>query len=215
MKSFNVIKRNRKYFAAVLNGKFDCKILIDSNSESLELGSQELEVEDISVRTKYGTDLIFKLSAPAEEQKEMGIITLKPQMYNEKLVAQCHKLGGKWDSTAAVWVFSALVADKVEELDEKYNSTLISIEVKVLQKFYEYESAATIAGFTIARAYGRDSGAKIGEGIAFIEGSPDSGGSRKNWATVVKEGSVFRMQIPELCIPDIETDYFEVKKMGE
>lgn len=215
MKTFNITKKNRKYFAATLENRYDCKILIDPNSERLELGVQELEVEDISVRTKYGTDLIFKLSAPANAQKSAGICTLKTPMYNAKMVEICHKLGGKWDGTAQSWVFSALVEDKVEELDEKYNSALVALEIKVIETFYEYESAATIAGFTIARAYGRDSGAKIGDGISFIEGKPGSGGSRKNWATVIKEGTVFRMQIPEGCIPDIETHYFEVKKLGE
>lgn len=213
MKNFNITKRNRKYFAAVLEGKYDCKILIDDNSNDLEIGDHQLSVDDISVRSKYGTDLIFKLSAPISNQKSAGICTLKTPFYNEKMVSTCRKLGGKWDPTASAWVFSGLVCDKVDELDEKYNSRLIQIEVKVLQKFYEYESAATIAGFTIARAYGRDSGAKIGEGISFIEGKPDSGGSRKNWATIIKEGSVFRMQIPENCITDIETDYFEITKI--
>lgn len=213
MKSFNITKKNRKYFAAVLEGKYDCKILIDENSNDLEIGDHQLSVEDISVRSKYGTDLIFKLSAPISKQKSAGICTLQTKLYNSKMAETCRQLGGKWDAGAGAWVFSGLVCDKVEELDEKYNSTMISIEVKVTQKFYQYEEPATIAGFTIARAFGRDSGAKIGEGVSFIEGKPTSGGSRKNWATVIKDGSVFRMQMPEACIPDIEAEYFEVKKI--
>ncbi len=34
----NIIKRNRKYFAAETDSKRKCKLLIDSNSENLELG---------------------------------------------------------------------------------------------------------------------------------------------------------------------------------
>ena len=94
MKTITLIKKNSKYFAAKI-GKFDCKVLVDNNSESLELGEHTLEFDDISVRTKYGTDLIFKLSASESEQEEAGIVTLKTDFYNKKLVEQCHKLGGK------------------------------------------------------------------------------------------------------------------------
>ncbi|EOX4801897.1 hypothetical protein ACU440_002650 [Vibrio alginolyticus] len=92
----NIIKRNRKYFAAETASKHKCKLLIDSNSENLELGEHCLAVEDISVRSKYGTDLIYKLSASAEAQAEQGIVSLKSD-YNSLLVEECHRLDGAWD----------------------------------------------------------------------------------------------------------------------
>ena len=46
----------------------------------------------------------------------------------------------------------------------------------------------------MARAYGRDSGAKIGEGVVFLEGGASSGGSVKNWYTTIKKGSVFEVR---------------------
>lgn len=91
MKEFNVLKKNRKYFAASLNG-YKCRILIDELSQNLSIGTQLLDVEDISVRSKYGTDLIFKLKSSIEEQNESGFITLT-STYNTYLVDKCRALG--------------------------------------------------------------------------------------------------------------------------
>jgi hypothetical protein len=73
MKTITIIieKKNRKYFAAKVNG-YKCKLLIDENSEGLELGTHELLVNDISVRSKYGTDLIYSVYKKTEDG---GIVT--------------------------------------------------------------------------------------------------------------------------------------------
>ena len=164
MKTFNIIKKSRKYFSATTGG-YPCKILIDSNSGSLEPGQQELEVDDISVRSKYGCDLIFKLSASVSEQKTAGICTLRTPLYNSVMVSECHNLGGKWDSDAKAWVFSGIVADKVELLDEKYGSSLIPVEITFTDYLWGSKGPAELCGFIIAKASGRDSGANLGQGI--------------------------------------------------
>lgn len=204
MKTFKILKRNRKYFSAQLESGRPCKLLIDANSESLELGDHTLEVDDISVRSKYGTDLIFKLNAPAQSIASAGICSLKTPTYNALLVEQCHRLGGKWDADEKAWIFSGLVANEVELLDEKYNSELLNIEITFNESVSAHCSGVTLAGFRVASASGRDSGAKLASGIALISGDIGSGGSYKNWKTVIKEGAVIRMQIPMDCIEDIE-----------
>lgn len=208
-KTFNIIKKNRKYFAATVNG-YKCKILIDDNSQALEVGEHELIVDDMSKRTKYGTDLIFKLAADAKEQQEAGIVTLSHHAYNSKLVAKCRAMGGRWDAESDCWVFSELVEDKVEELDDIYNSDLVAVEITALDDIYEGKAPVTFCGYTIARAYGRDSGAKLGDGVSHISGSIYSGGSMKNWKSGVKEGSVFRLLIPceLLMCPDTFDWYY-------
>ena len=211
MKTFEIVKRNRKYFAAKIDGKIPCKILIDENSNDLIEGVHQLEVDDISVRSKYGTDLIFKLSESVKTIADAGITTLKTNFYNRNLIDECHKLGGKWDGDEKAWVFSGLVSDKVDELDEKYNSKPIAVELTFNSELYEYGGPVTLAGFEIAKAYGRDSGAKLANGIALIEGGITSGGSMKNWKTIVKEGSVIRMTIPEKLLDDIDTESVSIK----
>ena len=210
--TFNIIKKNRKYFAATTKNGYNCKILIDQNSEGLELGENNLTVDDISVRSKYGTDLIFKLSASVDEQKNAGICTLQTAFYNKILVDECHKLGGMWDADEKAWIFPDFVSDEVELLDEKYNSKMINIEMSFDDDYKGFAEAIYIAGFKIAQAFSRDSGSKAADGIAFIAGGTTSGGSIKNWKTSIREGSIIRMSMPELCLADID-DCIAVKKI--
>ncbi len=211
MKTFEIIKKNRKYFSAKTNG-YKCKILIDDYSSNLELGIQELEVDDISVRSKYGVDLIFKLSASAEDIKDAGICTLKTDFYNTVLLGECRDLGGKWDDQEKAWIFSGLVEKEVEDLDIKYNSEMIGIEILFNSECSEWQEAINLAGFNLAKASGRDSGAKVFGNISVIEKGFTSGGSVKNWTTRVTEGTVIRMYIPSECLADFEEEYgIEVK----
>jgi hypothetical protein len=165
-------------------------------------------VSDISVRSKYGTDLIFKLTSSIEEQEESGICTLKTTFYNKILVDKCHNLGGKWDADQKAWIFSGIVEDKVEMLDEKYNSKMIPVEISFIERYgSDTNEPLDLIGFNIATATGRDSGARIGRGVSLIKGSLTSGGSIKNWCTVARKGTVIRMHIPELCIDELSGEY--------
>lgn len=206
----NIIKRNRKYFAAETASKHKCKLLIDSNSENLELGEHCLAVEDISVRSKYGTDLIYKLSASAEAQAEQGIVSLKSD-YNSLLVEECRWLGGTWDKEQNAWIFPGFVSDEVEELDEIYNSAPITVEITAIEEIREYGKGIEFLGRPLCRAFGRDSGARIDSDIALISGFATSGGSHKNWATILKEDSVLRLQVPSAILEIHQDDRFDVK----
>lgn len=202
--TLNVIKKNRKYFACKTASGHKARLIIDDNSKDLPLGEQELPVNDCSKRTKYGTDLIFELAADAETIAEAGIVTLEHFMYNSDLVEQCKSLGGKWDSEEKCWVFSDIVADKVEELDDLYNSELISIEITNVCNWNgkpdtigEHTGPVYFLGYMLARARGRDSGAELGDNISLIRGGVRSGGSMKNWYTIIEEESVLRLKVPK------------------
>jgi hypothetical protein len=199
MKKFNIEKKNRKYYSATTNG-YKCKILIDDNSKDLELGEQMLDVDDISIRSKYGTDLIFKLTGSVSEQEDAGICTLKPNQYNLELTEKCRKLGGLWDGVTSAWVFSGMVEDKVEELDYLYNSAFKSYEIKFDEETFADCGPIQLCGVVLAKATGRDSGVKHGERVAFIDGDFRSGGSAKNWCTIASEGAVLRVEIPHLLL---------------
>ena len=202
MKKFNILKRNRKYFAATM-GAYPCKILIDAASENLDLGPQTLAVDDISVRSKYGTDLIFKLKASAEEQEQAGICTLRHFRYNHDLVERCRELDGLWDRDAQAWVFSALVEDQVELLDIYWNNDIVHVQITLPNGLTARCQPVTIGGYTIATASGRDSGATVAQGVALISGYVGSGGSRANWETEIDEGSVLRLRMPKALIADL------------
>ena len=192
--TLTIVKKNRKYFACTHNG-FDAKLVIDSISENLVLGDHELLVDDVSVRTKFGTDVIFQVVG--ETKKTDKIVTLQSHVYNEWLVASCRKLGGKWDSEASTWVFSPLVEQEVDELDRLYNDDMVTVDIEAVEALYGSCSPVMFMGYTIARAFGRDSGAKLGDQVMMLEGSITSGGSAKNWTTVITKGSRFRLEVSQ------------------
>ena len=56
----------------------------------------------------------------------------------------------------------------------------------------------TAFGRLVARATGRDSGARIGPGVLILSGGFNSGGSMKNWTITNKEGTRIEMvDVPE------------------
>jgi len=49
----------------------------------------------------------------------------------------------------------------------------------------------------VAVAFNRDSGARVAYGALMTSGEIDSGGSRANWHCIVKEGSIFELEVDE------------------
>lgn len=217
----NVLKKNRKYFACTTETGYKARLLIDDNSSGLELGEQELTVNDLSKRTKYGTDLIFALAADLETIKSSGIVTLSHFMYNADLVDDCKQLGGKWDAEEKCWVFSDIIADKVELLDSIYNSDLVSVEITNIAKDCDGDGEYIIGdkkpvyflGYVIARASGKNSGAVLGDNIALMLGTIESGGSVKHWETVITNHSVFRLKIPSLLLDQYSGRHWKVDRL--
>ena len=182
----NLIKKNRAWIDCKNERGWNCKLKINDYSKDLELGEHELTVDDISIRSKYGTDLRYELFEDKTDEK----VFITHFKYNEHLVAECRRMGGKWDSEGKCWVFSAIMKDKVELLEEKYNGEICFVEITALHDILR--ESPTFLGYTIAKSTGRDSGATLGEDVYQVEGKISSGGSIKNWYTVIKEGSKFR-----------------------
>lgn len=114
--------------------------------------------------------------------------------YNSRFVAHAKDLGGKWESPC--WVFDARDEQRVRDLcRDVYGTDGVTADLVTLRIEWMEDGAAPCApigvhGRTIARAYGRDTGAKLGDGIVLLEGGFDSGGSQRNWKTTVDAGTV-------------------------
>jgi hypothetical protein len=188
----NIVSKGRKYFKAEFNGYIG-KLVIDAASEHLEVGSHSLICEDLSVRSKYGTDVIYKVVADKKESQ--GIVTLKHDRYNSILVKECKKLAGKWDADEKAWVFDSFVEDEVEDLDILFNGEEVTVILTATDDCYMDAAPIDFCGYRIATAFGRDSGAKLAEGIVQLSGTIKSGGSSKNWVTRISEGSTFKIKI--------------------
>lgn len=205
--TLNLIKKNRVYFKCENEKGYEVKLKITPESENMELGTHTLFVEDLTVRSKYGTEVIYAVKSELKE--EDGIVTLSHR-YNKKLVKKCNELGGKWDSSLRVWVFPEIVEDKVEELDYLYNSNVVDIEITALEDIYNGQDSVYFLGYPIAKATGRDSGATICDDISMIQGKVLSGGSSKNWSTEIKKGSIFRLRVSTNLLDDYTSEEWKV-----
>lgn len=117
--------------------------------------------------------------------------------YNPTYVQRIKQIGARWDTSSKQWRINAQSIDVARKImREVYgeDDQQQGEKVTVIATFREEQSALCSAyyllGKPIARAYGRDSGAQVGLDAAFTAGAPRSGGSVKNWRTVIPAGSV-------------------------
>mgnify|MGYP003617560847 FL=1 len=118
--------------------------------------------------------------------------------FNSGFVAAAKRLSGRF--SVGVWSFderNAAAARKalVEAYGTDGESPADTVSVRITwdEECWEYCAPIEFAGRTVARAFGRDSGAKTGDGVVIEAGGFTSGGSVKNWKTVIKAGTVVLM----------------------
>jgi hypothetical protein len=114
--------------------------------------------------------------------------------YNALFVKGARLLSGKF--SGGVWTFDVRDEDRVRSLcgdvygSDGVISNTCTVRLEMPRGASATREAIDFYGFTLARAFGRDSGAKISEGIVVLEGGFYSSGSVKNWATMAKDGTV-------------------------
>lgn len=140
--------------------------------------------------------------------KDGEIYVVSP--YNEIFVQKAHNLRGKFN--AGVWIFDDSLIDYVREIMiEIYGTTgekpfdTVTLVVKNYSN-WNVRGTITLFGKSIARAFGRDSGARLCDDIVFIDGIYRSGGSVKNWYTELKDATfeIHNFPEPSLCLPDVK-----------
>lgn len=136
--------------------------------------------------------------------------------YNAEFVKKIKNIGGrKWNAADKCWMIPEseietarqYMMDVYGETDLPDEDGRVTIKVKFNEMAFEYTSPITIFGKEIARAWGRDSGAKVGEDVTLLSGSIGSGGSAKNWRTTIHEGSVFKIRNVAKKALEIPNDY--------
>lgn len=132
--------------------------------------------------------------------------------YNAGFVVAAKRLAGKW--AAPAWVFDARNEAAVRSALRRWYGTdgtapadTVSIQVALGEDDSVCRGPVQIAGRTIARAAGRDSGARLGDGVVLLRGGFDSGGSVKNWCTNVRaDTAVLLHDIPRVMARKLAED---------
>lgn len=131
--------------------------------------------------------------------------------YNASFVQKCRNFRGTFKDNA--WWFDDSIIDYVREAMIQHFGTTgeIPYDTCTLLVYNYSESSPThspcvLFGRTIAKAFGRDSGARLGDDIIFISGQYRSGGSVKNWCTEIREATfeIHKFPVPSLELPDVK-----------
>jgi hypothetical protein len=120
--------------------------------------------------------------------------------YNPEFVTAAKKLAGRWDGDKKTWEFSKKVEPEVRAaLIETYGADgssdpqLVDLLVDVPQDWTAICAPIRVGPIEIARAFGRDSGARLAANVVLVTGRVKSGGSRNNWRTWVDGETQFKI----------------------
>ncbi len=134
--------------------------------------------------------------------------------YNADFVKAIKALGGaRWNASSRCWTISENMLPQARKImmdiygytDEEQAET-ITVRATFTEDVYEECDSVVILGKTVARAYGRDTGAKPGEDVLLQEGALASGGSRANWRSIVRAGSVVTLYNVSKALYDAKKD---------
>lgn len=129
--------------------------------------------------------------------------------YNQEFVRRCRNLRGKWDAEKTAWIFDESIEEYVKQaLMDCYGTTgeeIVEYCNLLVTDYSDFGSKGPVElfGRTIAKAWGRDSGAKLGGDIVWIAGTYRSGGSVKNWGTDIADAT---FEIQNFPLPRTEFD---------
>lgn len=140
--------------------------------------------------------------------------------YNPVYVQRIKQAGARWDVSSKRWCIndqSVDVARKIMREVYGEDDQNQGEKVTVIATFSADQSALRsdycLLGKVIARAYGRDTGARVGADVAFAAGAPQSGGSVKNWRTVIPAGSV--VEIYDIPLRFAEQEIERIKSQDD
>ena len=146
--------------------------------------------------------------------------------FNRDFVNAIRNIGGrKWDADDKCWTVPEEALPEVRKImmdafgETDLPDTCGSVTVKVTFK-EEYSSRCddvVIFKKVIASARGRDSGARPGDDVTFLEGEPTSGGSMKNWKSVVPAGCVVLLRHVPRAVweQDKDSEYYTAEIVDE
>ena len=146
--------------------------------------------------------------------------------FNRDFVAAIRNVGGrKWDADDKCWTVPEealpqvrqIMMDVYGETDLPDTCGSVTVKVTFKEEYSERRNDVIIFKKVIASARGRDSGARPGDDVTFLEGKPTSGGSMKNWESVVPAGAVVLLRHVPLSVweQDKDSEYYTAEIVDE
>ncbi len=137
--------------------------------------------------------------------------------YSKSFISKIKTIGSaKWNPEKRCWTVKEEDQKKAKEIllsvygeDGETAQTTYYMKFECTEDYNVWCDSARLCGKIVARATGRDSGAKVGEDVVLEKGTFTSGGSAKNWETQIEKGAIFTLKhVPKSKIDDFDKDYF-------
>ena len=133
--------------------------------------------------------------------------------------------GRKWDSDERCWTVPEEALPQVRQIMmDVYGETdlpdaggSVTVKLTIKQDLSEYCDGVIRFKKVLALARDRDSGARAGEDVTYLEGEPTSGGSCKNWESIVPAGCVVLLRHVPLTVweEDKDNEYYTAELVDE
>lgn len=121
--------------------------------------------------------------------------------YHPNFISRAHNLGGIWSENKKQWLFDYRDIERVRKMcldifgdDGEYNGEYYTAQFRAVEDISVSLGGIYLAGYMVAKAWSRDGGARLGEGVILLEGSIGSGGSRSYWKTIVDKESIIEIK---------------------
>lgn len=133
--------------------------------------------------------------------------------FNDEWRIAARNMDGRWDSAYRAWDIPAEALDSAKEKLNKIfgwtDAPTHHVKIRIIEDVNAEQCAVNICGKQLARARGRDSGARTGEGVILHSGRIKSGGSAKYWLSIVEKDSVFSLDLPVDAVLPEWAEYVE------
>lgn len=139
--------------------------------------------------------------------------------YHSEFPKRARQIGGSWQASSKLWVFPEELKELViKTLNDYYgesgldeNIQYITLTLRALEDIKGHAEDVIVTGRHVVKAYGRDSGAKMCDGSVLVSGTITSGGSVKNWQTIVRKDTVIKiLNFNPALLPQIDTSDWEI-----
>lgn len=115
--------------------------------------------------------------------------------YHPEFTKAMHSLGGTWDKASGCWWAGISQLEAVRAaMRVSFGADDVTGQIDLKLTFLEDKGQLTddyrLLGKTICHATSRNSGGTAGYDVTFLSGKPESGGSVKNWLSIIPKGSV-------------------------
>lgn len=128
--------------------------------------------------------------------------------YHKAFIPKMKALGAVWDKPFRCWWINSSNIDAVREAmrevfgqDDTAGSNTLTLKLTFSEDWGIFRNDCTLFGKVLSHASSRNSGGAAGEDVTYLSGRPESGGSIKNWCSIVPAKAVIRLDnVPEVLL---------------